>query len=119
ILLIRSIDPLRFESLPVPPNLRIVLVHPEMRLSTADARAVLPATIDRHTALAQATAVAAMVAAFCSGELGLLRGAVDDRIAEPARAPLLPGFLDAKAAALEAGALGASISGGGPTSFAL
>jgi homoserine kinase len=48
-----------------------------------------------------------------------LRGAVDDRIAEPARASLLPGFADVKRAALDAGALGCSISGGGPSTFAL
>ena len=119
ILLIRSIEPLRFESLPVPANLRIVIVHPHMQLRTADARAVLPATVDRATALAQASAVSAMTAAFCLGDLRILRGAIDDRIAEPARAPLLPGFLAAKRAALEAGALGCSISGGGPSVFAM
>ncbi len=63
--------------------------------------------------------VAAMVAAFASGDLALLGRALDDRIAEPARAPLIPGFTAAKAAALAAGALGGSISGGGPTSFYL
>jgi len=119
ILLIRSIDPLDFDRLPTPPALRIVLVHPAMRLRTVHARAVLPETIDRATALAQATAVAAMVAAFCLGDLSRLRGAVDDRIAEPARAPLLPAFGDVKRAALDAGALGCSISGGGPSTFAL
>jgi homoserine kinase len=119
ILLIRSITPLRFASLPVPANLRITLVHPAMRLSTAESRSVLPPSLDRATALAQAGAVAAMIAAFCTDDLSLLRGAIDDRIAEPARAPLLPGFLDAKAAALDAGALGCSISGGGPSAFAL
>jgi homoserine kinase len=80
---------------------------------------VLPPSVDRATSLAQASAVAAMVAAFCTGELDLLRGAIDDRIAEPARAPLLPGFSRAKTAALGAGALGCSIAGGGPSSFAL
>jgi homoserine kinase len=119
ILLIRSIEPLRVDSLPVPANLHIALVHPEMELRTADARAVLPETLDRATALAQATAVAAMVAAFCTGDLSRLRDAIDDRIAEPARAALLPGFYEAKRAALESGALGCSISGGGPSSFAL
>jgi homoserine kinase len=118
-LLIRSITPLRFDSLPVPSALRIVLVHPHMQLRTAEARAVLPASVDRATALAQATAVAAMTAAFCLGDLDILRGAIDDRIAEPARAKLLPGFADVKAAALDAGALGCSISGGGPSVFAL
>jgi homoserine kinase len=119
ILLIRSIDPIRFDALPVPPALRIAMVYPAMRLRTADARAVLPATVSRATALAQAAAIAAMVAAFCTDDLGRLRDAVDDRIAEPARAPLLPGFIDAKHAALDTGALGCSISGAGPSAFAL
>ncbi|MEP6492768.1 MAG: homoserine kinase [bacterium] len=119
ILLIRSIDPLDVVRIPVPPALRVVLVHPAMLLRTADARAVLPDVVDRLTAMAQAAAVARMIAAFCTGDLSLLRGAIDDRIAEPARAPLLPGFIAAKRAALEAGALGCSISGGGPTAFAL
>lgn len=119
ILIIRSIEPLAFVRLPPSPALRIVLVQPAMRLRTADARRVLPPSVDRATALAQAGALATMVAAFSSGNLELLRGAVDDRIAEPMRAPLLPGFLAAKQAALDAGALGCSISGGGPSSFAL
>jgi homoserine kinase len=119
ILLIRSIEPLDFIRLPAPSALRIVLVEPSMRLRTADARAVLPAAIDLSTALAQAVAVSTMVAAFLTGDLHRLRGAIDDRIAEPARSPLLPGFVEAKRAALDHGALGCSISGGGPSSFAL
>jgi homoserine kinase len=119
IVLIRSLDPFEFDRLPVPSALRIVLVHPAMQLRTADARSVLPRSVDLDVAIAQAGAVAAMVAAFCTGDLSRLRGAVHDRIAEPARAPLLPGFVAAKRAALEAGALGCSISGAGPSSFAL
>jgi homoserine kinase len=119
IVLVRSVEPLSLVSLPVPPALRIVVVHPGTQLRTAEARSVLPPTVDRTTSLLQASAVAAMVAAFCTGELALLRGAIDDRIAEPARAPLLPGFARAKAAAVDAGALGCSIAGGGPSSFAL
>lgn len=119
IILVRSLDPLVLVRLPVPPRLRIVVVHPEMQLRTADARAVLPSVVDRSTAMMQASAVAAMVAAFCTGDLDLLRGAIDDRIAEPARAALLPGFARAKQAALDSGALGCSIAGGGPSSFAM
>lgn len=119
ILLVRAIEPPDVVRIPAPPTLRLVLVHPEMRLRTADARAVLPATVDRPTAIAQAASVAAMVAAFYSGDLTRLRGAVVDHIAEPARASLLPGFVQAKSAALDAGALGCSIAGGGPSSFAL
>ncbi len=119
IVLIRSIDPVVTVRFTAPQSLRIVLVHPEMRLRTAEARAVLPASIDRGTAMDQAAAVSTMIAAFATGNLALLRGAIEDRIAEPARAALLPGFVRAKAAALDAGALGASIAGGGPSAFAM
>ena len=118
VILVRSVDPLDLVRLPYPAALRIVLVQPEQRLPTAQARAVLPNVVDRAVAVRQSANVAAMVAALTSGDLDLLRRALDDGIAEPARAPLLPGFREAKAAALEAGALGCSISGAGPTSFA-
>jgi len=119
ICLVRSMDPIDVVRLPVPASLFVVLAYPAQRLRTADARAVLPAVVDRATALHQAAQVGAIVAALASGDLALLGRAIDDRIAEPARAPLIPGFRHAKAAALTAGALGASISGAGPTTFAL
>src|SRR6185437_5541760 len=75
--------------------------------------------IDRGSVIAQMANVAAMVAAFASGDIALLGRALDDQIAEPARAQLLPGFPEAKGAALRAGALAGSISGAGPTSFYL
>jgi homoserine kinase len=119
ILLIRQAEPLDFVRVPVPSWLRVALARPDLTLTTQRARQVLPDSIDRATALAQAAAVATMIAAFCLDDPSLLRGAVDDRIAEPARAPLIPAFYDVKRAALAAGALGSSISGGGPSIFAL
>lgn len=119
IVLVRSIDPIDVISLPVPPTLRVVMAHPNQRLRTADARAVLPREVPRAVAIHQMAQVSAMVAALYAGNLPLLGRALDDRIAEPARARLLPGFAEAKAAALAAGALGGSISGAGPTAFAL
>jgi homoserine kinase len=119
IVLVRSVDPIDVVSLPIPDGLRVVLAHPAQRLRTADARGVLPASLPRAVALHQMAQVAAIVAACYSSDLALLGRAIDDRIAEPARAPLLPGFSAAKAAAMTAGALGASISGAGPTAFAL
>jgi homoserine kinase len=119
IVLLRTMDPLDLVELPVPPELFVVLVRPEQRMRTADARAVLPREVPRAVALHQAAQVGAMVAALAAGDYELLGRAIDDRIAEPARAGLLPGFLEAKAAALAAGALGSSISGSGPTAFAL
>ena len=117
--LIRSLDPIDVVSLSVPLDLMVVLARPNQTLRTRDGRAVLPAQIPRALALHQAAQVAAIVAALASGDLALLGRAIDDRIAEPARAPLLPGFAEAKAAALTAGALGSSISGSGPAAFAL
>jgi homoserine kinase len=119
IILIRAMDPLDLIRLPVPEELHVVLVRPDQRMRTAEARAVLPREVSRAVALHQAAHVAAMVAALALGDYALLARAVDERIAEPARAGLLPGFAEAKAAALEAGALGSSISGSGPTVFAL
>src|SRR5262249_3431516 len=91
---------------------------PEQRLRTEEARAALPRSLDRSIAIEQAAQVGALVAALASGDMELLGRAVRDRIAEPARSPLLPGFAEAKAAALEAGAHGCSISGAGPAVFA-
>ncbi len=119
VLLIRRVDPLEFVRLPVPAWLRFAIARPDLTLATQRARQLLPDVVDRATALAQAAAVAAMVAALCMNDPSMLHGAVDDRIAEPARAPLIPGFNDVKRAALAAGALGCSISGAGPSIFAL
>jgi homoserine kinase len=118
IVLIRSMEPLDLVQLPVPEELYVVLVRPDQQLRTLEGRSVLPREVSRAVALHQAAQVAAVVAALAAGDYALLGRAIDDRIAEPARAPLLPGFPEAKAAALVAGAAGSSISGSGPTAFA-
>lgn len=119
LVLIRSLDPLDVVCLPTPTRMHIVLVKPAYQLATRQGRALLPNDIDRATALHQAATVAAMVAAAYRNDLPLFGRSIDDRIAEPARAPSLPGFAAAKRAALRAGALGCSISGSGPTVFAI
>ena len=119
IVLLRAMDPLDLVQLPVPPELFVVLVRPDQRMRTADARAVLPARGDPGRGPAPGGAGGGDGRGARRGDYELLGRAIDDRIAEPARAGLLPGFAEAKAAALEAGALGSSISGSGPTAFAL
>lgn len=119
LVLIRSLDPIDVVPLSVPRGLQIVLAKPDYEMRTREARSALPNTISRATALHQAAQVAAMVAGAAQGNLALFGRAIDDRIAEPARAGLLPGFSEAKRAALRAGALGCSISGSGPTLFAV
>ena len=69
--------------------------------------------------VAQMANVAAMVHAFATGDGALLRRSLDDHYAEPRRASLIPHFYDVKHAALDAGAYGCSISGSGPTVFAI
>jgi homoserine kinase len=119
IVLVRSLDPIDVVRLPIPDGLCIVLAHPSQRLRTSEARGVLPTSLPRGDVVHQLAQVGAIVAACFTSDLALLGRAIDDRIAEPARAPLLPGFVEAKRVAMEAGALGASISGAGPTAFAL
>jgi len=119
ITLIRCIDPIDVVRLPVPAGLRLVLAHPAQRLSTATARRALPRVVPLPTVTHQLAQVGAMVAACYLNDLAMFGRAIDDRIAEPARASLIPGFIGAKRAAMEAGALGASISGSGPTAFAI
>jgi homoserine kinase len=119
IVLIRSLDPIDVQPIPVPEALHIVLACPEQKLRTAEARAVLPVEVALTVALHQAAQVGGIVAALHAGDLAFLGRCIDDRIAEPARAGLLPGFSRAKQAAMGAGALGVSISGAGPTAFAL
>lgn len=119
IVLIRSLDPIDVLPVPVPATLHIVLASPEQTLRTAEARAVLPVEVSLSVAVHQAAQVAGMVAALHAGDLAFLGRCIDDRIAEPVRADLLPGFSKAKQSAMTAGALGVSISGAGPTAFAL
>ena len=117
VVLVRSLDPMDIVMLPFPRALRVILAHPDQRLNTSRAREILPSFVERKTVIRQMANTAAVVAAFASGDLDLLGRALDDQIAEPARAELLPGFSMAKAAAMNAGAIGGSISGAGPTSF--
>ena len=119
IVLVRSIDPIDYIQLPVPSGLRLVIVHPAQRLSTSTSRQALPSSVPLSVVTHQLAQVSAMVAACFTNDVGLFGRAIDDRIAEPARAHLLPGFVEAKRAAMAAGALGASISGSGPTAFAI
>ena len=117
--IVRAIDPADIVRLPTPDDLRIVIAHPAYEMRTAEARSVLPAQVTRAVAVAQAANAAATVAALAAADYDLLRRSLVDLIAEPVRAPLLPGFREARDAALDAGAAGSSISGSGPTVFAL
>ncbi|HEX9982512.1 MAG TPA: homoserine kinase [Thermoanaerobaculia bacterium] len=115
----RSVDPIDVIRLPVLAEWWVALVTPNVRVRTKDARALLPMECDRQTWIQLMANTTAMAHAFATGDGPLLRRAMDDRYAEPRRASLIPHFYDVKNAALGAGAYGSSISGSGPTIFAI
>jgi len=117
--LIRSYEPLDIVRLPVPEGLAAATAHPHTEIRTEDARRILKKEVRLADAVRQWGNLAALVAALYEGDLALLGRSLQDVVAEPRRALLIPGFAEVKAAALEAGALGCSISGSGPTGFAL
>jgi homoserine kinase len=117
--LVLSVDPPRVVALPVAKHYVVALVTPSVRLETKTARAVLPREWPTAQWTAQMARTTALAHALAHGDDVMVRDALDDQFAEPARAALVPGFAQAKKAALAAGALGVSISGAGPTVFAL
>lgn len=104
--------------IPVPEEIRCVLVRPHLRLDTKDARAVLPPAISLALHVEQAGNLAGFIHGCFTGDLELIRRSFQDVIVEPHRERLIPGFPAARDAAMEAGALGCSISGAGPSVFA-
>ena len=118
-MLVRSANPPDIITLPVPPGLTAVVVHPDLEIETAKARALLGDTVPLCDAVMQWANLGAFVHALHTGDFDLLSRSLEDTIAEPRRAPLVPGLALIKRAAAEAGALGSSLSGSGPSLFAL
>src|SRR5262245_54524357 len=117
--LVRRASPPDVLRLPVPNGLTAVVVHPELEIETARARALLGPMVPLSDAVRQWANLGALVDGLHRGDFGLIARALEDPIAEPRRAPLIPGLAMIKRAAVEAGALGCSISGSGPSLFAL
>lgn len=119
LILIRSLDPPDFVRLPVPEGLTLAVVTPAHEVNTRDARAALPADVPLEQMVRSTANLAAFVSACFSGDLALLARAMVDDVVTPARAGLIPGCATVIESALAAGALGSSISGSGPSMFAL
>jgi homoserine kinase len=117
--LVRLPNPPDVVRLPVPAGLTAVVVHPDLEIETAKARALLGDTVPLADAIRQWANLGAFVDALHRGDFALLARALEDAIAEPRRAPLVPGLAAIKQAATAAGALGCSLSGSGPSLFAL
>jgi homoserine kinase len=108
----------RLVKIPTPPGLHCALVHPQAVLETREARAALAGHYTLPEFVAQSANLALLLTGCQTGDPELIRAGLRDQLIEPRRAPLIRGFAAVKQAALDAGALGASISGAGPSAFA-
>jgi homoserine kinase len=118
-ILARSAQPPDIVRLPVPDGLACAVLHPHIEVQTGAARQLIGDQVALKDATRQWANVGALVAALYTSDLALLSRSLVDHIAEPKRASLVPGLAEIKAAATAAGALGCSLSGSGPSIFAL
>lgn len=116
--LIRSIFPLDIVPLSSPP-LHVTVVHPQIEVRTADARAILKQNVLLKDAIKQWGNIAGLVAGFLKNDYDLIGRSLEDYLVEPVRSILIPGFDDLKRDCKAAGALGGGISGSGPSIFML
>lgn len=117
--LARAVTPPDVIRLPVPEGLCCAVLHPHLEVQTGTARALLGDSVPLADAVRQWGNVGALVAGLFLNDLPLVARSLVDHIAEPKRAQLVPGFAEVKEAAHRHGAMGCSLSGSGPSIFAL
>jgi homoserine kinase len=108
-----------FSALPIHRDLTFVFVVPSLEVTTASARAVLPASVPFHDAVAAVQRSAALTHGLATGDAELLARALDDVLHVPYRRLLIPGYDAVVAAAVQAGAFGATLSGSGSAMLAI
>lgn len=112
------LSPPLLHRLPAPRGIVSILFHPDAKIETRVAREILRRQVDMHDAVEHARRISAFSVGCAINDLDLIRAGLEDILVEPQRAHLLPALAPVKAAALEAGALGCSFSGAGPSIFA-
>jgi len=117
--LIRDNATLDVHKLVTPAGLQATVVYPHVKILTRDSRAILSDTVSLKKTITQTGNLGALIVGLYRSDLDLISRSLNDVIIEPQRAQLIPHFYEVKAAALKAGALGCSISGAGPSIFAL
>jgi homoserine kinase len=113
-----GIDQPRVKQIPIPAGVVAVIVHPHMFLSTQQARALLKGSVELSDFVWQTANLAGFISGCYTDDLDMIRASFEDVVIEPQRQALIPGFADVRRAAIDAGALGCSISGAGPALFA-
>ena len=118
LVLIKSTYPLDLIKLPVGPFF-LAIIHPDIIINTKTARKILPEMIELKSAVKQWGNISALTYGFTINDLDIIKSSMKDFIIEPVRSKLITGFSDIQNAALKNGAIGSSISGSGPSIFAL
>lgn len=119
LVLVRSMDPFDVVRIPVPHDMGAVVVHPHLEVDVQRARKLLKPEINMQDFVIQSANLAGFIGGCFTDDRDLIGRSLQDLVIEPQRSHLIPGFAEAKQAALSKGALGCSISGAGPTLFAL
>ena len=117
--LVKSLVPLEILQIPTPSELYATIIHPQIEIKTSEARAILPKDVALQDAIIQWANVGSLIHALHTDDYRLIQRSLQDIIVEPHRSKLIPLFNDVKNAAINAGALGAAISGSGPSIFSL
>lgn len=118
-ILVKSYEPLEIVKLPVPNELWVAVIHPQIEVKTEDARNVLKPMVSIADAVKQSANLAGLISGLYTDDYQLISRSLIDVIAEPYRKKLIPLFYEVKEAGLQHGALGIGISGSGPTIFGL
>ncbi len=101
--------------MPCPPELSVVLAIPDFPLSTQRARTVLPQYVPFSDAIYNTSRSTLLIASIATKQFEMLRVAMKDKLHQPYRTSLIPGFKEVAEAATDAGALSVALSGAGPT----
>ncbi|MEP2025112.1 MAG: homoserine kinase [Reichenbachiella sp.] len=115
--LVRSYEPLDILTLPVPEDLFVTIVHPQVEVKTTDAKKILKKQVDLSVAVQQWGNVGGLVSGLYESNYDLIGRSMVDVIVEPIRKILIPLYDEVKSSALLEGALGCSIAGSGPSIF--
>ncbi|MGC6430874.1 MAG: homoserine kinase [Jejuia sp.] len=117
--LVKSVSPLKILEIPCPDDLYATIIHPQIEIKTSESRAILPNEVPLHKAITQWANLGSLVHALHSNDYNLIKDSLTDVVVEPYRSQLIPLFNEVKVASVKAGALGAGISGSGPSIFTL
>ncbi|MFZ1705540.1 MAG: homoserine kinase [Saprospiraceae bacterium] len=118
-ILMRNNEQLDFKKIHIPSGLCVVVLYPHIFISTFESRQILQKEVPLDKVIAQQGNLAGFIAAMYTGDFELMKRSLHDVIIEPQRAHLIPSFYEMKESALKLGAIGFSISGAGPSMFAL